>query len=67
LKAIFEKLSIERCDNQVKVNLKGSKENSKFESGWKSPKESKQGKNKSKGWNAYNLRRLGLGQDMQGP
>jgi hypothetical protein len=65
LKTTFEKLSTERCNNQVKANLKRSKEISKFELGWESTKESKQGKQKIERWNVYNLRRLGLGQDMQ--
>lgn len=48
----------------MKANLKRSKEISKFELGWESTKESKQGKQKIERWNVYNLRRLGLGQDL---
>jgi hypothetical protein len=39
-KAIVEGLVIERCNHQMKVDLKEIKENSKFESSWKCTKKS---------------------------
>ncbi len=43
---------IERCGNQMKVDLKESKGSSKSPSSWIFTKEFEQGIGKSKGWNA---------------